>query len=151
MAIGPSTPPTIYQADPKYPSGIATFSPADFAWRSKDGSSASWPGVSAPYPAPLVLIDGQVEFYIGALSIPDTVTVAFFHRVKRAAKFPDAVDRYDLKEGDLDAVIAKAGRRRRVSLTVPKRRGRIMRMTISYSNDGQFKPSVARYFFKIAS
>lgn len=151
MAIGPTKPPAIYQQDSTSPSGFATYAPADFAWRHKHGGSSAWPGLSKPYPAPLKVIDGKLELYIGALATPDTVTVSFFRHVGAASRFPGRVDRYDLRKGDLHSAIKRVGRRRQFIFTKPRWRGCIMRLTISYSNNDQNKPSIARYFFRIVS
>lgn len=151
MAIGPTRPPTIYQQDSAFSSGFAPHTPADFAWRHEHGESISWPGFVKPHPTPLNLVNGKIEIYIGALAAPDIITVSFFYCVRRASRFPGKSDRFDLKTGDLDSKIQKAGRRRQVTFTAPRWQGQIMRLTISYSNNGRRKPSVARYLFRLSS
>lgn len=151
MAIGPTKPPTIYQLDSTRPSGFASHTPTDFAWRHERGGSISWPGFVKPQPTPLNLSDGKIEIYIGALATPDIITISFFHCTRRASRFPGRSDRFDLKTGDLYSTIRKVGRRRQVTFTAPRWKGRIMRLTISYSNNGQRKPSVARYLFRLSS
>lgn len=86
---------------------------------------------------------GRVRLWIDPDAVPESVTVSFFRRPRRALMFPLEIDAYDLTGGDLQAEFSTDGARPSVEFTVPHDHA-VLRITTSYAGS-----STARYVLKL--
>lgn len=148
MAIGPTKPPIIFH-DAYSRDGLEADFATDYVWHSATGGSVASQIHSSSSAPSLRVARGRVSFYLGAKATPDTVTVSFFRFLRWSTRPASESKVYDLRGGELDARITKAGRRRHITFRPPCWQGHIMRVTISYSNNGERQPSVASYVFRL--
>lgn len=89
---------------------------------------------AACQPIPVPVRGGRVRLWIEGDTVPDIVTVGFFHSVRRALMFPLEIDDCDLTAGHLHAVFASDGARHSVTFDVSNE-DEILRVTTTVTGD----------------
>ncbi|WP_182354100.1 hypothetical protein [Flaviflexus huanghaiensis] len=85
-------------------------------------------------PVSVPVTQGRVRLWVDPDAVPDTVTVSFFRRPRRALMFPLEIDAYDLTGGDLHAEFGMDGAKQSIVFTVPEECA-VLRVTASYASE----------------